>query len=83
MMKQKQILSTLSSKGNTFNLGPCSTKCDCLREMFVLYSGTYIQGTPLFRGHLSTQRVTDHKMVDKFRGESRGGTREARATPYF
>ena len=53
MMKQKQILTTLSSKANTFNLGPCSTKCDCLREMFVLYSGTYIysrdtpvQGTP-------------------------------------
>ena len=82
MMKEKQILSTLSSKGNTFNLGPCSTKCDCLREMFVLYSGTYIysRDTPV---PLSTQKVTDHKMVDKFRGESRGGTREARATPYF
>ena len=60
MMKQKQILSTLSSKGNTHNLGPCSTKCDCLREMFVLkkVEPISIQGTSLFRGHLSTQKVT-------------------------
>ena len=82
MMKQKQILSAL--KGTPLIWDHVVLSVTVLeRCLFYTVEPISIQGTPLFRGHLSTQRVTDHKMVDKFRGESRGGTREARATPYF
>ena len=82
MMKQKQILSAL--KGTPLIWDHAALSVTVLeRCLFYTVEPISIQGTPLFRGHLSTQKVTDHKMVDKFRGESRGGTREARATPYF
>ena len=82
MMKQKQILSAL--KGTPLIWDHVALSVTVLeRCLFYTVEPISIQGTPLFRGHLSTQKVTDHKMVDKFRGESRGGTHEARATPYF